>query len=404
MSTNTEPAPLQALNPFVPGAGRSPQALVGREGELEIVDRMLARIKLGLSNQGIIYRGLRGVGKTVLLMKLYDMACDKGMAAGIIESSGDAERDYEALFSAISKAIIRVRDGGLRQRLSAAFAHVESISLEFLGTKISVGLGQKDADDRALSQAYRLELLVEELAEELRKDNLGLLLFIDEFQEMASSLMGTLITLQHQMGQRGLPFYIIGAGLPDLPGLLAKSRSYAERLFDYRTIGSLSDEQAAEGFQKPAAMIGRKFSAAAIARLVELSQGYPYFIQAYGEATWNASESSPIPLSAVNAGEPVARAALDRGLYASRWQRATPSGRAYLSALSAFGDAPCESAQVAERLGKTTAEVSVVRQSLIQLGLIYSPEYGKIAFTVPGMADFIQRNAPAEDVSYDGRH
>ena len=250
----------------------------------------------------------------------------------------------------------------------------------------------------------RLELLIESIARQLQKKDSGLFLFIDEFQEMASEPLGTLISLQHRMGQDSLPFYIIGAGLPNLPGVLSRSKSYAERLFEYRIIGQLSEQDTAEGFQKPAARVGRPFQPDALEELVKVSQGYPYFIQAYGKAAWNASDSSPIALRAVKESEADARAELDEGLYASRWQRATVAGREYLAAMAAIsGDEPSSTSDVARSLGKNTQQVSSIRQSLIELGLIYSPARGKVAFTVPNMGEFILRASPAAGQTYDGK-
>ena len=66
---------MHALNPFAPGAGRQPKELVGREQELEIMDRIIARTKAGYSDRGLVYSGLRGVGKTVLLLRIVLLQC-----------------------------------------------------------------------------------------------------------------------------------------------------------------------------------------------------------------------------------------------------------------------------------------------------------------------------------------
>lgn len=169
-----------------------------------------------------------------------------------------------------------------------------------------------------------------------QKEGSGLFLFIDEFQVMSSDLMGTIIGLQHSMGQEDLPFYVIAAGLPNLPGVLTKSRSYAERLFQYKRIGRLPEDETRECFEKTIGKINVRFDDDALNRLIELSKGYPYFIQAYGSAAFDESESSPIPLSAVIKGEPIAQASLDSGLYESRWQRARPLEREYMRAMASL--------------------------------------------------------------------
>lgn len=392
----------QELNPFMPGAGMQPPELVGRERDLEIVDRMIARTKLNNLDRGIIFSGLRGVGKTVLLVKLQEMAAGKNMLTAKIESSGNPDDDYEAIFHEINLAAMKIHlVGGLKKRLGDVISNIKSMSFGAFGLSASVS---RESSAQTSENPFKLELLIESITTELKKSNSGLYLFIDELQEMADEPLGTLMSIQHKMGQRSLPFYIIGAGLPNLPGVLSKSRSYAERLFEYRTIGQLSDTDAAEGFQKPARRNGRPFTDDALNELIKISSGYPYFIQAYGKAAWNASGSNPIPLQAVTKSEACARAELDDGLYSARWQRTTPTGRRYLAAMAKIGtESPSSTAEVADRLGKSTGEISMTRDKLIKLGLIYSPEYGKVAFTVPGMGEFILRAMPSDGQVYDGR-
>lgn len=403
MNADIAKLPLHSLNPFMPGAGKQPPELVGRAHDLELMDRMITRTKLGLLDRGVVYSGLRGMGKTVLLLKLNDMASDQGMATVQIEANGDAAAEYDELLHEMSLAVMRIRKSDVRQRLSDVFARVESISLDFVLGSARIELSGADAEKKTVrTSSYKLELLIEGLSEELKDNGLGLFLFVDEFQDMSTEVMATLITVQHKMGQRNLPFYVIGAGLPNLPGVLTKARSYAERLFEYRPIGRLDDEAVADGFQKPARELGYSFDDAALSRLVDLSNGYPYFIQAYGKAAWDASDSNPIAVGAVVKGEPVARAELVQGLYVSRWQRATPLGREYLAAMAAIGET-CTSAQVARLMNRSVSDLSSIRLSLIELGLVYSPERGRIAFTVPGMDEFIRRVMPAESQSYDGR-
>lgn len=392
---------MHALNPFAPGAGRQPKELVGREQELEIMDRIIARTKAGYSDRGLVYSGLRGVGKTVLLLRMKDMAAGQGLITVRMEATGNETHDYELLFDGISKAILRERRGTLRQKMLDSLKHVNEVSLELGVIKTSIGLGNEDKG--ISSDSLRLEMMVEELCLELKKEGSGLFLFIDEFQVMSSDLMGTIIGLQHSMGQEDLPFYVIAAGLPNLPGVLTKSRSYAERLFQYKRIGRLPEDETRECFEKTIGKINVRFDDDALNRLIELSKGYPYFIQAYGSAAFDESESSPIPLSAVIKGEPIAQASLDSGLYESRWQRARPLEREYMRAMASLEKSVCSSAEIAERLGRPPADVVRVRKGIIDSGLAYSPERGLLAFTVPGMGDFIRRAALSEEQTYDDR-
>lgn len=273
----------KALNPFMPGAGKSPRDLVGRDEELENMERMILRTTLGYIDRGAIYSGLRGMGKTVLLLQFAKLARERHMLVVQFEANGDEWREYDVIFHELMMATQRLRNQKIRERLHEAFAYVKSLSFDFGIVKGEVDSSPTQTPTHV--DSYRLELLIEEIATQLKDNKSGLFMFIDELQEMYPEVMGTLISIQHRMGQQDLPFYIVGAGLPNLPGVLTTSRSYAERLFAYYQLGPLSDEASAQGFQKPAQEAGRSFDTQALHELVQRCMGYPYFIQAYGAAS-----------------------------------------------------------------------------------------------------------------------
>lgn len=202
-SERSSSVPTQALNPFMPGAGIRPPELVGRERDLEAIDRMVARTKLQLMNQGIIYSGLRGVGKTVLLLSLQEIANSKGMATARIEAEGDPRADYDKLFREIGLLAARLQSSTLQDKLSNVISNVESVSLSIMGIGGSVTVS--DSDELRTS-SLRLELVIESIVQQLRAENSGMYLFIDELQEMDKEPLGTLIAIQHRMGQEKYAF------------------------------------------------------------------------------------------------------------------------------------------------------------------------------------------------------
>jgi hypothetical protein len=82
---------------------------------------------------------------------------------------------------------------------------------------------------------------------------------------------------------------------------------------------------------------------------------------------------------------------LDQGFFRARWDRATSAEQQFLRAMADDGDAGSSSSEVATRLGRSRSSIGPARANLLAKGLIYAPEHGVVAFTVPGMADFIQR-------------
>jgi hypothetical protein len=173
--------------------------------------------------------------------------------------------------------------------------------------------------------------------------------------------------------------------------VLAEAKSYAERLFVFERIEQLDAELARRALTEPAAAEGVTWERDAVTLLVQATAGYPYFLQQFGQDTWNCASGPGIDVADARVGAASGRAALDDGFFRARWDRATRAEQKYLRAMATDGDSGSSSGEVAARLGRGANSFGPARASLIAKGLIYAPEHGVVAFTVPGMADFIQR-------------
>jgi hypothetical protein len=225
--------------------------------------------------------------------------------------------------------------------------------------------------------------------------DMGCLIAIDELQDAAKGDLRGLNLALHALGQDvwPVPVVVIGAGLPSLPAVLADATSYAERLYDYRTLGLLNDAETRAALEVPAEQRGVHWEAEALALALASSGGYPYFVQACGKHVWDARAGrDSITLDDAQVGVDRARDEVDRGLYQSRWERATPAQRALLRAMAEDGGRPSSIQDLVARTGKSRpSDLSVSRGELIKNGHIYAPDRGFVAFTVPGMSDFIRR-------------
>jgi hypothetical protein len=143
--------------------------------------------------------------------------------------------------------------------------------------------------------------------------------------------------------------------------------------------------------QKPARDEGADYEAAALDRIVEETQGYPYFIQEWGKHTWDAAERSPITLADVERASAIVIAELDEGFFRVRFDRMTPSEREYLRAMASLGPGPHRSGDIAEVLGRKVQSVAPMRAKLIQKGMVWSPSHGDTGFTVPLFDGFMKR-------------
>jgi hypothetical protein len=227
--------------------------------------------------------------------------------------------------------------------------------------------------------------------------------FIDEMQDLGPDDVSALCAACHQISQEGLPFVVVGAGLPHLPAVLSASKSYSERLFRYVRVDRLDREGADRALRTPARDEDADFTDEALAAMYEATAGYPYFVQAYGKVAWDVAPRAPITADDVRVAAPEAEAELAVGFFGSRYERATPAEREYLRAMADLGGSGAggegadvegvATAAIAERLARRPQSLSPARDALIKKGLVYSGERGRIAFTVPHFGRYLRRQA-----------
>ncbi len=383
-------------NPYSMSAGNPPRALTGREAQKQQFRTMLGRLAREMNEPSMIVFGLRGVGKTVLLLEFESIADASGWTApDPIEIRSDTDFRAE-LADAAYQALLRLdRRRALGDRLKtftrllSGFKVGASIegSVEFSFDPSAVG-GSTGNLERDLTHLFV------ELGETAREHETGVVFLIDEMQFLKREEMEAVAAAMHRMSQKQLPIALAGAGLPQLPGLMVDAKSYAERLFSYPEIGPLSPDAARQALFEPAQAEGVGFEDDALQRIVELSGCYAAFVQAYGKETWNMAPGSPITLADVQAAEPVVEAKLDEEFFHVRFEKATPAERRYMAAMADLGDGPYKTGDVAGRLGGRASSSSVHRDSLIKKGLIFSPDHGEVNFTVPHFSPFMRRRYP----------
>jgi len=242
-----------------------------------------------------------------------------------------------------------------------------------------------------------LTALLEEVGLAARHAQTAVVLFLDELQYIDKDQFAALISALHRCAQGNLPLTVVGAGLPQLRGLAGNAKSYAERLFDYPTIGPLADPEAEFAIVKPAKKEGVDFTPEAVAEIVSATRGYPYFLQEWGKHSWDVANRSPITLADVSAAAVEVIAALDESFFRVRLDRLTPAEKEYLRAMAELGPGPHRSGDIALMLNKTVSSLGPRRQSLITKGMIWSPSHGDTAFTVPLFDEFMKRIVPGAE-------
>jgi AAA ATPase-like protein len=386
-------------NPFSPGAGSPPPELAGRAPLLDQARITLGRVKAGRSERSFFLVGLRGVGKTVLLNKIRALAVELDYRAVLIEAH-EGKALAELLMPALRQLLISLdRMATISQKAKRGLRVLRSF---FNGVKLKyhdIEIGIDVDPEPGVADSGNLEADLGEvfvaLGEAAAERQTAVALIIDEMQYLSEEELSALIMAVHQISQRQLPLLVVGAGLPQLVALAGRSKSYAERLFQFPEVGALQPADAADAVQEPVQEQGVEFTPEALQEVITQTKGYPYFLQEWGYQVWNLATHSPIGIDVVRRATHESIRRLDANFFRVRFDRLTPREKDYLRALADLGDTAQRSGDIAERLHVKVQSIAPVRNGLIKKGMIYSPAHGDTAFTVPLFSEFMKRIMPA---------
>jgi hypothetical protein len=395
-------------NPFRPGAGHAPPYLAGRVAEMQEFKKLLQQTTI-LSN--LVLTGLRGVGKTVLLDHLKPMAIgEKWLWVGT---------DLSESASVNEEAIVR--------RLLADLSPVTA-GITIREAKAPKGLSSvPDEQNKVLS--YQNLVQIYENQPGLPSDKLkaileftwkclssfgvkGVIFAYDEAQTMADHSkekqfpLSLLLDVFQSIQKKAIPFMLVMVGLPTLYPKLVEARTFSERMFDVVTLGRLNPEDSKKAILKPIeeAQCAVKFAPQTVNLIVETSEGYPYFIQFICKELYDVflqqieveGKAQAVPIEVI-------LKKLDKDFFSGRWARATDRQRDLLVTIAKLSNCDEEfSVQDITAESKksdkpfTPSHINQMLGTLIDAGLIYKNRYGRYAFAVPLLGQFIRRQEKEE--------
>ena len=381
-------------NPFAPGAGSRPPELAGRDLILQDAKTAVQRTLIGKPNRSQMLLGLRGVGKTVLLNKIEEIADEAGHITSFIEAP-EGKSLSELLVPKINQALRKLSltekaraKAHLALRALRSFAAVFNLSYGDLSLSVDRETGVADSGDMETD----LPELFVRVGEAARAAGKAWTLLIDEVQYLRPADLAALIVALHKISQRELPVLFFGAGLPQVAALLGDAKSYVERLFHYPAVGALLGPDARIAIRQPIEDEGEKISDEALTEIFQMTHGYPYFLQEWGYQCWNIAQGQRIEIADASRAALEATRRLDDGFFKVRFDRLTPKEREYVIAMAQLGPGPYRSSDIAAALGETHQSLGPRRSRIISKGMIYSPSHGDIAFTVPMFNAYLTRN------------
>lgn len=380
------------INPYRPGAGLMPTYLAGREEDIRSMEEIFDAILQNIPTQSVIFSGLHGVGKTVLINRLQSIAEDKGIFCKHIEV--EERSDFISQTASCSQSFLRKisKIEKFKHLIQKPLDAIKSLVVSFDPNESTFSLSVQERELYTTTNLVQsLTDVFVTLGEAAYKTESPICFFIDEIQYMKNSELGALISALHRVNQMGYPIIIVGAGLPKIYNMLSSEKSYAERLFIYKEVGSLNEKEAIAAITKPVEKLKVTYSDEAVEKIISITKGYPFFIQQLCKIVYQNTNSKSISLEDVNRNIPDFFKTMDTGFFKVRYERCSEADKRFIFAMVACGELPCTIANVAKIMKKTVNSISTSRAQLINKGIIYPVRYKELDFTVPEFDGFIKR-------------
>jgi len=382
------------VNPYRPGAGLMPTYLAGRDEDINNIEQMFIALTMNIPTQSVIFSGLRGVGKTVLINQLQKIAEDKDIFCKHIEV--EERNDFISQIAACSQAFLRKVSTKekfknlIQKPLDAIKALV--VSFDPNDNTFSLSLQEKELY-KSTNLTQSLTEVFTTIGETAYRSETPICFFIDEIQYMKSAELGALIAALHRTNQLGYPVMVIGAGLPKIYKMLSEEKSYSERLFLYKEIGSLTKEQSRQAIEEPAKKFGISYTDEAISKITEITKGYPFFIQQLCQIVYKETSNSVIEIDDIDSIIDTFFHTLDTGFFKVRYERCSDGDKKFIFAMVKCDELPCTISNIAKQLQKKVKIISPTRAQLINKGIIYPVRHSELDFTVPEFSGFIKRSS-----------
>lgn len=387
---------MRDASPYTPGADTMPLYLAGRNELLQNADKYLVSTVKGYPQQPVIYFGLWGVGKTVLLNAIEEKADEMDILYAHIEIAekrsfirqiANSSKKILHRMSAAEKAKAAARKSlGILQAFNVTYNPEDqtfSAGLNEPLAYVTTGLLSEDLTDMFVNMG-RAAAKAEEV----------ICFFIDEIQYMRDDEMEALVNAFHRVSQLRLPIIMFGAGLPKVLRVLGEVKSYAERLFKFIPVAELSAEEAKKAIVEPARSLDVDYEADAVEEVIRWTKGYPYFIQELCSTVWEYTDKEIISKEDIERVIPTFLSNLDESFFRVRFERCTKKEQDFLFAMVKCDELPCSISNVAHFMKKGVSSISPIRAQLISKGMIYSTSHGEIDFTVLLFNEYLRRINP----------
>lgn len=373
-----------------------PKYLAGRDEVLNDARQRIKSMSSGYQAQSVVYYGIQGVGKTVLLNRIESVADDSDVLRSYIEVKEAGSLIKLLTITCIGFAQTLSLNETLKDKVGKLWSVIELFSATWNPQNNTISIGKQDppAEFAAAGTgdlANDLTELLVTLGKCAKQADTSIVFCIDDIQYIKNVELEALITAIHRLNQLCCPVLFFCAGLPKIRKALGDIKSYTERLFDFIEIGHLNDAEAADAIVIPAKGLDVTYTEEAVERIREFTKGYPYFIQEMCNTIWSRAGGKQIDADTVSANIAAVNERLDSDFFHVLYNRCTPTEKAFMAAMIKCGKLPCSMAGIAKIMGRDEKAIGVFRSSLIRKDLVFSTNCGEVDFAVPHFAASLKR-------------
>jgi hypothetical protein len=370
---------MSSQNPFQPAPGASPPELVGRAAELSSILDATERAKSGSVPTPIVFMGLRGIGKTVLLNRLIESA---GPKAAVLRLEVESDVPLATVVQDGIARLLPALESAPKRFLSALDAALRQLPKLEYGLPHEMGSFSLEPPAEETPRLMPLRAALLALNDAVSGTGRFLVMTIDEIHDVDIASLRTVSAVAHQSAGTRAPILLACAGLPHTVQIVQKLRTYAHRWEQYE-LDLLRRAEVVQAIRMPIERAGDHIDTAALDLLAERSAGYPFFVQKYASAAWNAHHGGRITMADVERILPGVQASIDKTFYRDALENLSPRERMFVIALSELGPGSHELRAVSSRLGVGSMALGSIRTQLIKKNVVFSPRSGAIQFRIP---------------------
>lgn len=364
-------------SPFTPGYGKLPRVFGGHKEELEELTYVIKSLDFG-ENQSVLVSGLRGAGKTSMLLKLQQVARENRW----LVISDDAS----------SGLMNRIMETHIPEFLTSLPAHerkrLTGVGLWQLNAQFEYAGRPRETKPLLRKDLVALQGLLDETG-----PHRGILITIDEVASGKARLrdLSRLAREVDHAIKEGANVMIVFAGIRiDLDALVDEDHTTflrRSRELDFRR---LTPSETRRVLEETIHIGGKRVDEEALDLLVRFSQGYPYLVQLAGDFAWRSSGAdSTIRLKDAEYAHGRAVTAVEQRVVSRAFHDLSEKDREFVAAM-AVDTGRSKMADVVERMGVTPQYAQTYKKRLIDSGYVQSDGHGYVTFSLPYLGDYVR--------------